>query len=65
MTDFKDLPALSVNTAEKIKFSVKDFFGKCELIHSLRQTCSHVLKKSLTNDFIFCSVKSLLLPKDY
>ena len=33
-------------TAQKMKFSVKDFFSKCDLIRSLLQVYSHFLKKS-------------------
>ena len=31
-----------------------DFFGKCGPIHSFPQICSHLLKKSLMENFIFC-----------
>ena len=34
-------------TAQKMKFSIKDFFGKCDQIRSFLQVCSHLLKKSL------------------
>ena len=33
---------------KKMKFSIKDFFGKCDQIHR-----SHLLKKSLMENFIF------------
>ena len=40
-------------TAQKMKFSIKDFFSKCDQIRSL-------LKKSLKENFIFlCSVPYL------
>ena len=29
-----------------MKFSVKDFFSKCEQIRSFLRICSHLLKKS-------------------
>ena len=35
------------------KFSIKDFFGKCDQIHSLLQIWSYSLKKSLMENFIF------------
>ena len=35
---------------------IKDFFSKCDQIHRLRRTCSHLLKKSLMENFIFCTV---------
>ena len=38
-------------------FSVKDFFSKCDQIRSLLGIWSHLLKKSLMENFIFCAVK--------
>ena len=38
------------NAAQKLKFSIKDFFSKCDQIQFL------LLKKSLTKNFIFCAV---------
>ena len=46
-----DLPGI---TAQKVKFSVKDFFSKGDQI--LR-----ILRKSLTENFIFCVVNSFKL----
>ena len=40
-----------VNTAQKMKFSINDFFSKCDRIWS------HLLKKSIMENFIFCVVK--------
>ena len=37
-----------------MKFSVKDFFSKCDQIHNW--IWSHLLKKSLMKNFIFCAV---------
>ena len=34
-----------------MKFSIKDFFSKCDQILRI---WSHLLKKSLTENFIFC-----------
>ena len=43
-------------TAQKIKFSIKDFFSKCEKIFSFLRIWSHLLQKSLMEHFIFfCS----------
>ena len=39
-----------------MKFSIKDFFGKCDQIRSLLQIWSNLLKKSLMENFIFCAV---------
>ena len=33
------------------------FFSKCEQIHSFLQIWSHLLKKSLMENFIFCAVR--------
>ena len=40
-------------TAQKMKFSIKDFFSKCDQIHSLLLIWSHLLKKSFIENFIF------------
>ena len=44
------------NVAQKMKFSIKGFFCKCDQIHSFRQIWSHLLKKSLMENSIFCAV---------
>ena len=49
---------LTENTAQKMKFSIKDFFSKYDQIHSFQQIWSHLLKKSLMKNFIFSAVKS-------
>ena len=46
----------SIYTAQKMKFSIKDFFSKYDQIHSFLRIWSHLLKKSLIESFIFCSV---------
>ena len=38
------------------KFSIKDFFSKYDQIHSFLQIWSHLLKKSLMENFIFYAV---------
>ena len=43
-------------TEQKMKFSIKDFFGKCDQIRSFLRIWSHLLKKSLTENLIFCAV---------
>ena len=43
-------------TAQNMKFSIKDFFGKYDQIRSFVRIWSHLLKKSLMEDFIFCAV---------
>ena len=46
-----------INTSQKMKFSIKDFFSKCEQIRSLLQICSQLLKKSL-KDFFQSALKT-------
>ena len=48
----------SVATAQKTKFSIKDFFSKCDQISSFLQIWSHLLKKSLMKNFAFCAENS-------
>ena len=43
-------------TAQKMKFSIKDFSSKCDKIGSFLRTWSHFLKKYLIENFIFCTV---------
>ena len=40
----------------KKKFSIKDFFNKCDQIRRFLQIFSHLLKKSLMENFIFRAV---------
>ena len=39
-----------------MKFSIKDFFSKCDEIRRKLRIWSHLLKKSLIEKFIFCAV---------
>ena len=43
-------------TAQKMKFPIKYFFSKCDQTSSFRRIWSHLLKKSLMGNFIFCGV---------
>ena len=45
------------NTVQKMKFSIKDFFSKCDQIRRKLYIWSRLLKKSLMENFIFCVVK--------
>ena len=47
---------ITVGLREKMKFPIKDFFCNCEQIRSLLQIWSHLLKKFLKGNFIFCAV---------
>ena len=42
-------------TAQIMKFSIKDFLSKCYQIRSFLWIWSHLLKKSLMENFIFCA----------
>ena len=42
-------------SAQKMKFSIKHFFNKCDQIHRKPQILSYLLKKSLMENFIFCA----------
>ena len=39
-----------------MKFSIKDFFSNCDQIRRKLRIWSHLLKKSLMENFIFCAV---------
>ena len=51
---------LDIITAQKIKFSIKNFLSKCDQIRSFLWIWSHLLKKSLMENFIFCAVYGIL-----
>ena len=51
----------SYNTAQKIKFSIKDFFNKRGQIRRFLRIWSHLLKKSLMENFNFCAVQILVI----
>ena len=38
----------------KMKFSINKFFSKCDQMRSYLRIWSHLLKKSLMENFIFC-----------
>ena len=46
----------STITAQKTKFSIKGFFSICDQISRKLRIWSHLLKKSLMENFIFCAV---------
>ena len=43
-------------TAQKMKFSIRDFFSKCDQVRRKLRIWSHVLKKSSLESFIFCAL---------
>ena len=44
-------------TLHQMKFSIKDFLSKCDQIRRKLQIWSQLLKESLMENFIFCTVK--------
>ena len=42
--------------AQKIKFSIADILSKCDQISRKPRIWSHLMKKSLLGNFIFCVV---------
>ena len=44
------------DTTQKMKFSIKDLFSKCDQIRRNQRIWSHLLKKSLMENFIFFAV---------
>ena len=51
-----NVPLNTKRNAQKMKFSIKDFFSKCDQIHRKLRIWSHYQKKSLIENFIFCVV---------
>ena len=56
-----NLGNIKENTAQKMKFSITDFFSKYERIRSFLRIWSHLLKKSLMENFIFCAVERMII----
>ena len=52
-------------TAQKLKFSTKDFFSKCDQIRGKLKIWSHFLKKSLMKNFIFLCSDLTILFQDF
>ena len=49
-----------------MKFSIKDFFSKCDQISNRKlRIGSHLVKKSLMENFIFCTVVDIRLLLGY
>ena len=47
------------HTAQKMKFSIKDFFSKYDQISSFLRILSHLMEKSLMEDLAFCAVTEM------
>ena len=50
-----NLTLIGMFTAPEMKFYIKDFFSKCDQIRRKLRIWSHVLKKPLMENFIFCA----------
>ena len=46
-----------LGTTQKMKFSIKDLFSKCDQIRRKLRIWSYLLKKSVMGNFIFCAVR--------
>ena len=44
------------DTAQKMRFFIKDFFSKCNQIRSFLRIWPNLLRKSLMENFNFCAV---------
>ena len=55
-TSKTDIRSSKIFTSQKMKFSIEDFFSKCDQIRIKLRIWSHLLKKSLMKNFIFCAV---------
>ena len=54
-------PLTKMKHCTKVKFSIKDFFSKCDQIRSFQRIWSHLLRKSLMENSIFCAVTPFFL----
>ena len=52
----KELENLCLLHCTKKKFTIKDFFSKCDQIRRKLRIWSHLLKKSLKENFFYCAV---------
>ena len=55
-TDIESQNWLNNNKQHKNEAFRKGFLNKCEQIYSFLRICSHVLRKTLTENFIFCGM---------
>ena len=52
---FAQVSLFKRSTAQKMKFSIKDLFSKCDQSRRKMRIWSHLLKKSLMENLIFCA----------
>ena len=65
MRIWKIMSWLLSDTAQKMKFSIKDFFSKCDQIRCFLRIWSDLLKKFLMENFIFCVVWNMRLINNF
>ena len=53
---FNNFMLIARSTAQKVQFFIKDFFSRCDQIRRKLRIWSHLLKKSLMQNFIFCAM---------
>ena len=53
---FSPLTISTRHSTQKMKFSIEDFFSKCDQIRRKLRIWSHLLKKSPMENFSFCAV---------
>ena len=59
---FSSTPAMvgsGIDTTQNIKVYTKGFFSNCDQIRSFLWIWSHLLRKSLMENFIFCAVQAV------
>ena len=55
MVAFVEVVVVRTFTAQKMKFSIKDFFSNCDQLYRNLRIWSHLLQKSLIKNLIFCA----------
>ena len=55
---YDEVTVIQLN-AQKMKFSIADFFSKCDQIRSFLRIWSHLLKKSIMKNLIFCTLSCI------
>ena len=61
----RNLIFLCTHNAQKMKFSVKDFFSQCDQILMKLRIWSHFLKKSLMENFFCSDMVSFIVQKEF
>ena len=51
----KEMKEIKITLHKRMKFSIKDLFSKCDQIRRKLRIWSHLLKKSLVENVIFCA----------